>query len=98
MKQVLLICCMLLFILSACSVHKMNQNAVAEDNFGYVLLLGNLDGRRVLINEKSVIIDEGNRFGLRSGTYNLEIRSDDRIVVKRVVYITAGQTVEVKVP
>ncbi|MDD3910518.1 MAG: hypothetical protein PHN86_11290 [Proteiniphilum sp.] len=71
---------------------------MAEDNFGYVLLLGNLDGRRVLINEKSVIIDEGNRFGLRSGTYNLEIRSDDRIVVKRVVYITAGQTVEVKVP
>lgn len=98
MKYVLTLSIILLLFLSACSVEMINQKSVAMGNEGYLVLTGSLNGKEVIINEEPVNVGYSQKLGLKSGTYNLQILSSGKLLLKRSVFITAGQIVEVSVP
>lgn len=101
MKYSLIILALALLLLAACVANKSNQGAVVKDDLGFLRLTGSMVNREVLINGSSVAVDvedDVNRFGLKAGTYDLEIRSANRVLLTQKIFITAGQTVELMVP
>ncbi len=88
----------ILMLLSACSVEKIKHNTTALENTGYLQIKGDLLGKSVTLNGQSVNPEEGQRFALQSGSYELLITEGEKQVLKRTVFISGGQTVELSVP
>ncbi len=92
---------LVLLLLSACSVSKYNQTSVMKPDYGMLRLVGDPIGREVTLDGTLVKLDtkkEVNIFELKTGTYALEIRSQDKVLLSQKLFITNGQTNEVKMP
>lgn len=98
MKYILILSIIFLLFFGACSIEQINQKSVSMGDEGYLVLTGSLGGKEVIINEQPVNVGYSQKLGLKSGTYNLEILSSGIVLLKRSVFITAGQIVEVRVP
>jgi hypothetical protein len=92
---------LVLLLLSACSVSKTNQTSVMKPDYGMLRLVGDPIGREVSLDGVVISLDpkkKVNIFELKTGTYALEIRSQDRILLSQKLFITNSQTNEVKMP
>lgn len=101
MKRMIALLLLGLLILSACSVSKYNESSTMTPNYGKLKLVGDPLGREVYLNGEMVKLDEEkttNIFELLSGTYSLEIRAEDVVLLQQKVLISTGQTNEIKMP
>jgi hypothetical protein len=72
-----------------------------KPDYGMLRLVGDPVGRTVTLDGNIVPLDlkkELNIFELKTGTYALEIRSQDKVLLSQKLFITNGQTNEVKMP
>ena len=88
----------LVILLSACSVQKIKHEAKTLEDEGYLKLNGDLQNRVVMLNGQALSTELGQRFALKSGTYDLLVSEAGQPILKRTVFITSGQTVELSIP
>lgn len=98
MKAAFIIILTLVILLSACSVQKIKHEAKSLEDEGYLKLNGDLQDRVVTLNGQVLSTELGLRFALKSGTYDLLISEAGQPILKRTVFITGGQTVEISLP
>lgn len=90
-----------ILLLSACSVNRYNDSSTMTPDYGILKLVGDPLGREVTLNKERIPLDpekEVNIFELQSGTYDLEIVYQGRVLVSRKILISTGQTNEVRMP
>jgi hypothetical protein len=101
MKYWLICSFLLLVLLSACSVEKFNQTSVIKGDYGMLRLVGDPIGREVSLDGNVIPLDtkkKTNIFELKTGTYALEIRVNGSVQLTQKLFITIGQTNEIKMP
>lgn len=94
-------------LLSACSTNY--QSATQVDDIAYLQLAGNLTDAELIINEKQVVLlnnadtfkfkgERVAKFNLALGNNVIEVKRNQVTLIKRKVYVSQGNTVEVRVP
>lgn len=105
MKKILMMG--LALLLSACSTHFSTTTQV--DDKAYLLLTGNTQGAMLTIDDQPQInLDESNhytqgderviKFQMDVGSHQVEVQKNGQVLVKRKIYVTNGNTFEVRVP
>ncbi|MDD2228471.1 MAG: hypothetical protein PHY48_03560 [Candidatus Cloacimonetes bacterium] len=92
---------LVLVLLGACSVSKSNQTSVVKGDYGMLRLVGDPIGREVSLDGNIVPLEikkKTNIFELKTGTYALEIRVNGSVQLSQKLFITNGQTNEIKMP
>lgn len=92
---------LLIVLLSACSVTKYNQSSVMKPDYGTLRLVGDPVGREVSLDGNIIPLDikkKTNIFELKTGTYTLKISVNGSMQLSQKLFITDGQTNEVKMP
>ncbi|MDZ4181322.1 MAG: hypothetical protein U1B83_00490 [Candidatus Cloacimonadaceae bacterium] len=88
----------LLLALGACSVSKTNQGAIANEGHGILKLSGNTANISFTLNGQAVQNTPGMNYELKSGGYELVVSSGGKVVLRRLVLISASLTTVVVVP
>ncbi|WP_115717786.1 hypothetical protein [Gallaecimonas mangrovi] len=107
MKKILMVA--IAMVLSACSTHFSTTTQV--DDKAYLLLTGNINGATLIIDEQPDInLDSSNirrytegdetvvKFAVNVGNHLVEITKAGKVLVKRKIYVTNGNSFEVRVP
>lgn len=107
MKATLLI--VIAFILSACSAGFSSSTQV--DDKAYLQLTGDFSNTILIINDQQpIMLDSSDvntfklkgekvaKFDLPPGSHTLEVLRNNATVVKRKIYVSNGNTFEVRIP
>ena len=99
----------LTFLLSACSSHFESSTQV--DSKAYLLLTGNFSGAVLTVDEQPAVSLDSNdikqfskngspaiKFEIKKGSHKVIITRSGKIVVKRLIYVSDGNSAEVIVP
>lgn len=101
MSKCIIILLMAMLLLGACSVNRQNESSTMTPDYGNLKLVGDPTGREVTVNNEMVPLDpekQINIFELQSGSYDLEITFQGRVILSRRILISTGQTNEVRMP
>lgn len=97
----LLLTCLFVLLISACSVTKMNSSATVKADIGYIRITGHTDSISVFINDVKQDLVLKNKLALiqiQPGTYKVEVFRDGVSILKQKIIVSMTNTTEVVVP